>query len=49
MKSCKAGDGPAGRRLTCSDARVGYRLSDFRPGLLPCLTTGVSAKLASKR
>jgi hypothetical protein len=26
-----------GRRLTCSDARVGYRLSDFRPGLFPVL------------
>jgi hypothetical protein len=37
VKSCRAGDGPAGRRLTCSDARVGCRLSDFRPGLVPVL------------
>ena len=34
---CKAGDGTAGRRLTCSDARVGYRISGFRPGLVPVL------------
>ena len=33
MRSCKAGDGAAGRRLTFSDARIGYRLSGFRPGL----------------
>src|SRR5215217_3629652 len=38
MKSCKAGGGPVGRRLTCSDARVGYRLSDYRPGLVPVLS-----------
>jgi hypothetical protein len=37
MYSCKAGDGTAGRRLTCSDARVGYRISGFRPGLVPVL------------
>ena len=37
IKSCKAGDGPVGRRLTCSDARVGYRRSDFRLGLVPVL------------
>jgi hypothetical protein len=33
MRSYKAGDGAAGRRLTFSDARIGYRLSGFRPGL----------------
>ena len=38
MQACKAGDGTAGRRLTISDARVGYRLSGFRPGLVPVLT-----------
>src|SRR5689334_3480090 len=37
MGLCKAGDGRAGRRLTGSDARVGYRRSDFRPGLVPVL------------
>jgi hypothetical protein len=37
MQACKAGDGTAGRRLTFSDARVGYRLSGFRPGLVPVL------------
>lgn len=37
MELCKAGDRPAGRRLTCSDARVGYRRSEFRPGLIPLL------------
>ena len=34
---CKAGDETAGRRLTFSDARIGYRLSGFRPGLVPVL------------
>src|ERR1700744_2780995 len=29
--------GACGRRSTCSDTRVGYRLSDFRPGLVPVL------------
>jgi len=33
MWLCKAGDGAAGCRLTFSDARIGYRLSGFRPGL----------------
>jgi hypothetical protein len=37
IRSCKAGDGPVGHRSTCSDARVGYHLSDFRPGLVPVL------------
>jgi len=37
QQACKAGDGTAGRRLTFSDARVGYRLSGFRPGLVPVL------------
>jgi len=37
IQACKAGDGTAGRRLTFSDARIGYRLSGFRPGLVPVL------------
>lgn len=37
MELCKAGDRPAGRRLTCPDARAGYRRSEFRPGLVPVL------------
>ncbi len=49
MWSCKAGDGTAGRRLTCSDARVGYRLSDFRPGLVPVLQRASARKPAAKR
>jgi hypothetical protein len=34
---CMLGDGAAGRRLTCCDARTGYRRSEFRPGLFPVL------------
>ena len=37
MLSCRAGDGTAGRRLTCSDARIVYRLTELRPGLIPIL------------
>jgi hypothetical protein len=37
MWSCRAGDGTAGRRLTCSDARIVYRLTEFRLGLVPIL------------
>jgi hypothetical protein len=37
MQACKVGDRIAGRRLTISDARVGYRLSGFRPRLVPVL------------
>lgn len=48
MQSCRAGDGAAGRRLTISDARIGYRLSGCRPGLSLSFD-GHQRELASKR
>lgn len=37
MWLCRAGGEAARRRLTISDARIGYRMSGLRPGLLPVL------------